>query len=373
MPHTWFDALEIQAEAQGQNPHVLRMGEARLLVVEHGARVLACELPGVDHNLFFTTDFSNQDGSQGKLTGGDRVWMSPEIAYFWPTLEDALNDPKGTAATPAEIDPAAWHNMNPGDEDRVELACGMSLTDLRSGRSGKVLVQREVIAERSGTADVAGLASLSFLITHSVEMQEGADSGFCTGAWDILQVPTGGTLICPTARPVTIPDDMRSYYEPFGDRHVVIDPACVRFRLDGRRRIKAGIKAEHTTGRMAYYRELGEGRSSLIVRIFAPMPGEPYCDVPRDDPRNFELRDGKRESPVLGGDCFQVYNDDGDAFGGGPDVTFGEMEYHDPCVVGGEGPDRRTGTSVSHVVAGPDAAVRAWGEGVLGCAIEALR
>ncbi|MEM8782966.1 MAG: DUF6786 family protein [Planctomycetota bacterium] len=375
MPKTWFDALEIQADAQGQQPHVLRLGDARLLVTEHGARMLACELPDVDHNLFFASDFSNKDGTRGTLTGGDRVWISPEIGYFWPTLDDALRDPKGTADTPAEIDPAAWHDMQPGDEDRVELACGMSLTDMRGGASGKLLLQREIIAERSGTAELPGLAAASFVVTNTVELQEDADGGYCAGTWDILQVPAGGTLICPTTRPLDLTEDVRSYYDPFGDRHVSVDDARVRFRIDGRRRVKLGLRPEHTTGRMAYYRPLSHGddaRASLILRVFAPMPGEPYCDVPITDPRNAQLLAGQARGPLLGGDCLQAYNDDGDAFGGGPDVTFGEMEYHDPCVIGGEGPSKRTGTCVTHVVAGPDATVRAWGEQTLGCAIDPL-
>ncbi|MEM1445592.1 MAG: hypothetical protein AAGF84_06015 [Planctomycetota bacterium] len=372
MSKTWFDALEIQAEAQEQNPHVLRVGDARLLVAEHGARVLACELPGVDENLFFATDLTNEDGSAGMLTGGDRLWIAPEIAFFWPTLDDALRDPKGTAATPSEIDPAAWHNMNPDDEDRVELACGMALSDMRGGASGRLVVQREVIAERSGAADADGLTGVSFVVTNTIELQDDADAGFTAGAWDILQVPAGGTLVVPTTKAIDLAHDIRSYYVPFGDRHVYVDHERVRFRLDGIRRIKAGLRAEHTTGRMGYFRDLGDGRATMIVRVFAPQPGEPYCDVPITDPRNRKLNGGNAQGPLLGGDCFQTYSDDGDAFGGGPDVTFGEIEYHDPCVIGGEGSRKRTGTSITHVMAGPIDAVRVWGAEMLGCAIDPL-
>ena len=372
MSRTWFDALEIQAEAQQQKPHVLRVGDARLLVAEHGARVLACELPGVDHNLFFTSDYTNKDKSQGMLTGGDRLWIAPEVAYFWPSLDEALRDPKHTAETPEQIDPAAWHDMHPGDQDRVELACGMTLHDKRDGTTGSIVATREIIAEHSPCFDAAELTGVSFLITHTLELQDNSGFGFCAGAWSILQVPPRGTLICPVTRRLSLNDDVRSYYEPFGDRHVVCEDGRVRFLIDGKRRIKQGIRAEHTTGRMAYYRPLDDGRSTLILRVFAPLPGEPYCDLPRDDPRHRQLAAREQAGPVLGGDALQSYNDDGDAFGGGPEVTFGEMEYHDPCVIAGEGPSKRTGTSVTHVVAGPDAAVRAWGQQMLGCEIAGL-
>ncbi|NJO56652.1 MAG: hypothetical protein HC834_10335 [Rhodospirillales bacterium] len=173
---------------------------------------------------------------------------------------------------------------------------------------------------------------------------------------------------------------MRSYYDPFGTRHVSVGERCVRFLIDGRRRIKMGLRPEHTTGRMGYYRALGDGRATLIVRVFASLPGEPYCDLPRDDPRHRALQLGESSGPVLGGDALQAYNDDGDAFApkagqasvDAKDVTFGEMEYHDPCVISGRAPGERGGTCVTHVVVGADASVRAWGASLLGCEIEPL-
>ena len=368
----WFEGLCERVEEQGQRPHVLASGDGRLLVTEHGARVLACELPGVGRNVFFHTDATDD----GKVTGGDRLWMGPEVAYFWPTLDDALRDPKDTAVTPSTIDPGEWEVVAEEAGTSVELATEMKLEDRRNQTNGIFTAERSFRCLASVDLSLsAGLAHVAFSTRHTISEVAGAgsDEGLTAGAWSVLQVPPTGTLICPVTRRLDGAADIRSYYDAFGDRHVVVDDRCVRFLVDGKHRIKMGIKPEHTTGRMGFYRPPGSysevGMSSLIVRIFSTLPGEAYCDVPRDDARHRELERGEIGGPVLGGDCLQAYNDDGSAFAG---TTFGEMEYHDPCVVVGCGPTARTGSCVTHVVAGADEAVRAFGEEVLGVAVSGI-
>ena len=345
---TWFDQLHARVADEGQRPHVLSSGDGRILIAEHGARILAVESPGVEENLIFHTDATGD----GKMSGGDRLWIAPEVAWFWPSLEDARRDPKGTAATPEQIDPG---NYQPGKRGGAHSLVNfdVSLRDVRSGNKVAVHAYRNFNAAIR-PAMPEGLSWVGFTLENAMDLVNG-DAGAVVGCWDILQVPPTGTLICPTVTRA----DVRSYYDPFGDRHVQVDEECVRFLIDGRHRIKMGLLAEHTTGRMAYYRRLGNGTSSLILRIFAPLPGEPYCDIPRDAPA-----DQRR-----GGDCLQAYNDDGDAF---PRTSFGEMEYHDPCLVVGEGGERRAGTSVTHIFTGPDGVVKQVGERLLGVAVEGI-
>ena len=161
-------------------------------------------------------------------------------------------------------------------------------------------------------------------------------------------VPPAGTLVCPTTRRV-LP---RSYYEPFGDKHVVVDDTSVRFTVDAAHRIKMGLRPEHTTGRMGYYRPLAGGESSLIVRVFPVYPGELYVDIPRDHPHDQRS----------GGDALQAYNDD---LTYGP---FGEMEFVAPAVMVGGCTARHT-ACVTHALVGPDAAVREAGAALLGVSI----
>ncbi len=385
MSKTWFDRLFDQCAAAGQKPRVLHalqndgQSAGRLLTINSGGRALACELDGVDHNLFFHTVLDSGP------TGGDRLWLAPEIGWFWPSLADARRDAKGTASVPPQIDPGQYVCTSHDDRDGLSHATwcvgqahtnsNVACDDVRSNASVSVDIDRTFrLLSPQDSAWPTDVTAMSFATTTTLAMTRSTPDAVI-GAWHILQVPPTGTLCCPTTMRV----DPRSYYDPFGDRHVQVDDDCVRFLIDGNRRIKMGIKPEHTTGRMGYYRPMPDERSSLIVRVFAPMPGEPYCDIPIDSP------DDQR----LGGDCLQAYNDDGDAFGGTDGenaagnaaenvggkvggVTFGEMEYHDPCLVAGRGPDQRIGSCVTHVLVGPDDAVRDAGRVLLGVAINAI-
>lgn len=365
----YMKGLRDRLEAEGQGPHELQVNGGSLLCTRHGARALAVDAPGLEKNPFFTAD-----GPDGKLTGGDRLWVSPEVAWFWPSLEDARERPLETARTPAAIDPGAYQVVEAVDEGGTRLTWRQVVSDLTDVRSGQVLRRLEI--ERTFASSAAptrlgdDVACISFTITHTLRGLD-ADPGVAVGAWNLLQVPPTGTLICPTTHRA----DVRSYYDPFGERHVAVDHHAVRFLIDGRRRIKMGLTPEATTGRMGYYRPTTAGNATLIVRIFGPLPGEPYADLPRDDRRHDLHGTIQQLAPPLDGDALQAYNDDGSAFGGstGGDPTFGEMEHHDPCLVAGFGPmglpTTRTATSVTHILAGPDAAVRDAGQHLLGVAI----
>ena len=343
-------------------------GDGQLLVPEHGARVLACRLPGIDGNLFWHSPAMQAPDTAQHPAGGDRLWIAPEVGWFWPSIEKAREDPGKYAATPPQIDPGEYLTDS-ASPVHAQLATRIKLTDVRDGKSIELAVSRQVraVGPPSGLPDA--LICASFAITN-ILLLRGGDDGAIAGAWDILQIPPTGTLICPTTTPVTTTSGagasgggasggggLRSYYDPFGESHVICDEQSVRFLVDGQRKIKMGLLAEHTTGRMAYYRKLDPGRSSLIVRIFAPMPGEPYADLPIHEDKT------KR----TGGDTLQAYNDDGNAGG------FGEMEYHDPALTAADGPASRTGTCITHVLAGPDDTLRAFGRTLLGVPIQSIR
>ena len=372
MANAW-DELHARLRDEGQDPHVLMLGGGQLLCARHGARVLAVDGPGVEESSIFTAD-----GPDGKLTGGDRLWLSPEVAWFWPSLADARQRAQQTASTPAAIDPGEYEAVHATPTRLTLRSLVRDLTDVRSGKRVRRLeVERSFAASTAPAALPDEVACLSFTIRNTLRNLE-ADAGIAVGAWDLLQVEpgeAGGVLTCPT----TYPPEVRSYYDPFGERHVAVDGtqaeagrgagksggcAGVRFLIDGRRRIKMGLRAQVTTGRMGYYRSTREGWAVAIVRIFGPLPGEPYCDLPRDDPRH----DTAGDTPPLDGDALQAYNDDGSAFGSVPggSPTFGEMEHHDPCLLAGSDTLSRTGTSVTHIFAGPDPAVREAGRRLLG-------
>ena len=340
----WFDQLHATV---GEDTHVLHAGDGRLLISDVGARVLACEMPGHPGNLFWTPS----PLPDGEIVGGDRLWIAPEVAYHWPSLEKAREDPVKWASTPPQVDPGSYQRID-ADRASIDLANRVELTDARSDRTIRLFVDREIHICDPPRSLPDELRSCSFTITNTLSLGDG-DEGALAGAWDILQVPLTGTLICPTTHHA----EPTSYFDPFGPHHVQCDDRAVRFLIDGRRRIKMGIPPEATTGRMGYYRPTGPGEASLIVRVFAPLPGDSYVDLPRH--ATSETR--------LGGDALQAYNDDG-TFG-----DYGELEYHDPALIVEPGrPATRSGTCVTHVLTGPDSTLRQFAHHLLGVPIEPL-
>ncbi len=311
-------------------------GDGAFEVSAAGARVLSCTVAGSPNLLY----------DDGKGSGGDRVWVAPEVAYYWPSLKDAREDPVGTAATPAGIDPGTW-SVASRWEGGASMEQSVALADARDGKSIALDMRRTVSAIDAPYGLPDGVMCTSFTVVNEMTAT-GGDEGAVAAAWDVLQVPPAGTLVCPTTRRV----DPRSYYEPFDGQRVKVEQEAVRFHIDAQRRVKMGLRPEHTTGRMGYYRPLTGGESSLIVRVFPVYPGEMYVDVPRDHPA--EQRSG--------GDALQAYNDDG-TYG-----AFGEMEFVAPAVVVGGCMARHT-ACVTHALVGPDDAVRAAGAGLLGCRV----
>jgi len=351
----WFSDIEAALEANDKRGRVFTADHGRLLISPHGARIVGCELEGVAGNLFWHgPGMTGADTARtalatgGAAIGGDRLWVAPEVAFMWPDLAVARKDPLGTYDLPPQMDPGQWM-VDADPPGHVRLSARMKLTDHRTDRNCSLALTRQISLIDPPANLPKSIKSISFAIENGMTILE-ADDRAVFGLWDLLQLPATGTLICPTTARVDAP---RSYYDPFGRRHVQCGERCVRFLIDGQRRIKMGLPPGVVTGRMAYYRRIDK-TAVLVFRGFLPQPGQPYVDVPRDSDETF------------GGDAIQAYNDDA-----GPH-SFGEMEYHNPALVGGRYPSSRTGCNVTHVLAGPDAAIRDCGATLLGVPIEPI-
>ena len=351
----WFTDLSELLGDIAATTYTLTVGDGRLLVVPQGARLLACDLPSADGdagNLFWHSRVLHDpamtrkclDAAGGGL-GGDRLWIAPEVAHMWTDLQRARRDPFGTYIVPSAMDPADYRVVDQSDT-HVALATQIKLIDHRVDKPITLAVDRRFDVIDAPTGLPAGLKVASFAIRNDLNVVDG-NEGAVAGSWDLLQVPPGGTMIYPTTSLVENP---RCYFDPFDDQHVCSTERCVRINIDGKKQFKLGLPPAKVTGRAGYYRRRGRD-TALIVRILTVLPGEPYVDLPRDTDERF------------GGDAIQVYNDDsGD--------SFGELEYHDAAIVVGRTSPRRISTSVTHVLAGPDDAVKLAGQMLLGVAIE---
>jgi hypothetical protein len=338
----WLARVQDAVQAAGFDTRLWHAGDGGLLLSTYAARIVGCQLPGVSENIFWNSpDIEDPAKAKdamkaaGSRIGGDRLWIAPEVAYNWPNLAAARIQPFGANyLLPPEMDPAEWRIVE-NLTGHLHLTAQMTLVDRRVNKNITLRVNRQfnLVGRPEGLPKT--IRSASFAIRNDLATLE-TDGEAVAGAWDLLQVPTGGVLVCPTLVPVR---QVRRYYASFRDQDIIKDGRSVRFHARGDRVVKFGLSAQQTTGRMAYLRRAGRV-TTAIVRIFEALPGEPYVDLPRDSSQRF------------GGDALQAFCDDG-RFG-----SFAEMEYHDPALIAGASVTSRSGYSVTHVLAGPDAPVR---------------
>lgn len=112
-----FDRLQASWEELDAGPQMLQTSGGRVLVSRVGARALAVDFDGDVAGLaervgpeFWTPSAllagaGGAGGTAAEVGGGSRLWIAPEIGWFWPSLELARQDPVAHAATPGEIDP----------------------------------------------------------------------------------------------------------------------------------------------------------------------------------------------------------------------------------------------------------------------------
>lgn len=264
--------------------------------------------------------------------GGDRLWVSPEIDWFWGTRKQ----PDFSQYTvPAPVDPGRW---------RVD----------RQARGFCRIHQVATIRHRHRSTTLRCELARSFTLVHppdDCELDQAlayqtdnelrildGQKGQPIGLWSLLQVPNGGEVVIPCRQ------------RPASRLHFGSVPAALkergkrelRFRITGDQQYKIGVRNESVTGHIAYARPVGNNYL-VIYRRFFPQPWRCYCDRPMD----------AQQTP---GDAVQVYNDGG-AFGG-----FGEMEYHTPSLTVGQGPDRLLDTSLTIVGLLPRQRWRSWQE-----------
>ena len=348
----WFERICRAVDACGYENRTWPCDHGRLLLTPHGARLLACEMPGVEGNLFWhnmaiesadTADRAMQT-AWGEL-GGDRLGIAPEVGHMWTDFDQARREPFTTYAVPPQMDPADYHVVEdvPG---HLRLNSKIQLTDHRDSKHIGLDVDRQFNLTSPPPDLPTSVKCVSFTIRNGLTILE-ADDGAVAGAWNLLQVPPTGTLICPTFGPPQMP---ACYFDPFGDRHVRCAERAVHFLIDSRRVMKMAISPLQTTGRMGFYRPL-DGVSTLIVRIISVFPGEPYVDMPLSRDRDERFA----------GDALQAFNYDRS-----PPDGFGEMEHHEPAVVAGRSPSAKSHTTVTHVLSGPDHDIRMAGRQLLG-------
>jgi hypothetical protein len=161
-------------------------------------------------------------------------------------------------------------------------------------------------------------------------LRESARDDILSAAWNLIMLNPGGELFIPCT-----PRAEATCYKGNLDSQVLeLKRNYARLQITGTQMYKAGFKAAHTFGRMAYLHCREDTASYLLVRSFSTHPSSEYPEEPPHIP-------GQR------GDVIHVYNDDG-GFG-----DMGEMELNGQTIGGCTGRSESIDTLALYLFAGP--------------------
>lgn len=278
----------------------------RALFTQRGARMLGL-FPGPDEpNLLWTHSALNdlvafrEFVSAGEWNlGGERCWIAPEIQYNVGDRRDFW----GTLHVPPAMDPGGYRLTASSNAVRFEAEMTLKAHNLATGEK-QLRVVRMIRPTESPLPVPAGVQFAG--LAHTASLTELNQSPAMSAIWNLVQLPAGGRLFIPT---VGRAHAARYFGDPAPDSLDSRD-GCVQIALDGSRQYKVGYHTLSVAGRMAYWRELADGRTSLLVRGFPNDPANSYVEEPPDH-------------PGANGHAIHVYNDGGE-FGG--TERFGEME-----------------------------------------------
>jgi hypothetical protein len=228
--------------------------------------------------------------------GGERLWIGPELAYFWNGVPDWSGF--SNYQKQLDIDPGA-HRIVEDGSTVVELHSSMALKSYTDGASPSLHVRRR-IEITSPPFNHPGLLSAAVRLTHECRFAAETAEGI-VDVWQILQVPTGSRMLAP----------LRAAEEPlpYGKRGGwVVEPNAVRWSFTGTESAKMGVSTRASTGLAAALVPQEDGEAQLVVRSFEAHHALSYADHPHGIPREDQV--------------FQAW----DGFG------FGELEVRSPAL-----------------------------------------
>ena len=308
----------------GKPPVLLAFPDGtRLLVLPFGGRLLGLFPPGSDENFLWTNPaLATPESAAAWLRregwpnpGGDRTWLAPEIDLF---IGD-LARPMESYVVPPALDPGCW-TVVPGAGAELCLTNSAHAWLQRSRRKIGVDVSRSIRPATNPLRDTPlahrGLQYAGYTLITTLELEPVADAGIRLGIWNLLQLPSPGTMLIPTrapARPHVV-------FGALAADELTVTPSLVRWNMappGGDAKIR--LKPQPLTGLVGYRRASDTpGMQDLVVRFFSVGNERDYVDA-------------LWESPHEAGWAFQACCVRSGA------ECFNELEYHAPAVAARSG------------------------------------
>lgn len=251
----------------------------RLVVLPFGGRVLALYPPGSDENFFWTNPALGSDEAAAAYfrregwsnPGGDRTWLAPERELF---LGDEAR-PWETYAVQRALDPGRW-TLTSASASEVGLAQATCLRLHRSARDVEVRMGKR-FRFTANPLPQSGLLYAGYSQVTTLEIGATADAPARLGIWNLLQLPSPGTMLIPVCGP-TKPQKV---FGAFSEGELATAGRSVRWRMASPGPdTKLSLKAGALTGRAGYLRcDENAGTASLVVREFTVVPAGDYVDA----------------------------------------------------------------------------------------------
>lgn len=279
-------------------PIFWRDGENAIALLPERGRVLQVEVRG-------QRAFWQPPAATDWNVGGDRLWVAPEAAWFWKTLQSV---DFAQYEIPRALDPGQWQLVR-SETDFCEMTQHVALPHQHKNRTYDFDLTRRftrVVLREPPFPDCVAYHSENALDLNGAKAaQRDAQS---IGLWSLLQVPIGGVML------VGVRSDAkwRDYFTPIARHLWSQDAGALHLQINGNEQYKIGLPPRALTGRAAYAREVGDA-TVVVLRQWEPQPCLPFCDAPMSDLHS-------------AGDALQVYSDNGGA------GSFGEMELHAPAL-----------------------------------------
>jgi len=254
------------------------------------------------------TLWENPNWSGDWNVGGDRLWLGPEIDWFWKKTD---RPDIRFYDVPSSIDDDQWVAESSGSD-----CCKIRKAGRIDHQRTDHYVEFELTRAFSRVALPAlnGFESaIAYETVNQLQLLDGTP-GQPMDLWSLLQMPSGGRMFVS----VLPKSQFRNHYEPIPNARWTDNDGLMELQVSGSELYKIGLAPDSVLGRMAYVRESSNGDYLVIYRNITPQFRRPYCDVPLSEPDSQ-------------GDAIQIFYD------GGRYGQMGEIEHHSPALVAGSG------------------------------------
>ena len=273
--------------------------EAKILTLERGGRVFGPFI-GENGGIFWANSAWNSAEAFRVFlkkrewnTGGDRVWIAPEIQFH---IQDRL-DPAHTEHIPPSTDPGSYRLRTNGNGAVLSQGLRLKAYNLAQGRVS-LGMEKTIRAAANPLRKRADAEELQNEVEYCGYLQEVAlkvrrGVGISAEAWNVTQIEPPGDIWIP----VTDTAEYIDFYNPIDHAYMQSSMDAVRLKATGNCRYKIGLKAAQVQGDILYFGEQ-DGRPYLYVKRFFSNPSAEYAEE-------------SAALPGKNGFSTYVYNDDG--------------------------------------------------------------